>query len=468
MNKKIKIFLNNKVLNASIWYIISDFFSKGIVFITLPIFTRIMNTSEFGMYSLFNSWVSIFTIFIGLNLTSSVFRYKYDNSAKHSEFTSSISFLAVIVLFGFMGIFVIFQDYLLDIMGISLILFLLIVFNSFFNFIKEILITKMRTDYQYKGISIINIFSTICNILLSIYLIQYVFIENRDMGRILGQSIITFIVGIIILIYIILKGKTLVNIEYWKYGLSFSLPLIVHSLSSVINNQFDRIMINHYIGESATGIYSFAYTIGTIIMILWSSSNQAFSPWFFEKMQEKNYEKIREKSVYYRGLFTFIYAMILFVTPEIIKLIAEESYWDGLNLVPWIFMSYYFLFLVSFEAKVEQYFKRNKLVSLGTLISALINIVLNVILIPIYGYKIAAITTVISYLFMLIFHYIFTSKVIKFNIVGMKFYLVSIVYVLGITLYYFLFIDYLLLRIMGFLLLVPMAIRSIKPFINRS
>ena len=56
-------------VKASLWFLICSFLQKGISTVTTPIFTRIMNTTEYGQYNVFNSWLSIASIFVSLSLT---------------------------------------------------------------------------------------------------------------------------------------------------------------------------------------------------------------------------------------------------------------------------------------------------------------------------------------------------------------------------------------------------------------
>ena len=74
--------IDNKILKSSIWYTLSNFILKGVSFITVPIFARLLTKEEFGLFSNFNSWLSIFIILGTLSLSSSLisarFDYKYD------------------------------------------------------------------------------------------------------------------------------------------------------------------------------------------------------------------------------------------------------------------------------------------------------------------------------------------------------------------------------------------------------
>lgn len=446
----IKSLLNNKVVKAGSWYTLTEFFLKGITFLTIPIFTRLLSPSDYGTASLYLTWVNIFTIIIGLCLNTSITKGKYDFKDNYNAFVSSTMFLSVIIFIIYLVIFTVFNDVLLNITGLTKGLFYFMLLHAYFIFVRTSIIAKLRVEYKYKLISLISILTNILGVLLSIYLILNVYQDKRYMGQIIGNGSLIILIGVLFLGYLILNGKRiLIDINYWKYALGLSLPLVLASLSGIANAQFDRIVIDKYIGESATGLYSFAYNVGMIISVLIHALDQAWTPWVYESMEREEYDKIKLRGKAYRNLITLFYICILLISPEIIRIMANSNYWDSLEIVPFIFMGYYFTFMYTLEVKTEFHYRKTSLISLGTMLSAGINIVLNIIFVPLYGAVAAAITTTISYLFLFIFHYIITSRIIKHSVYGLKFHMVSICQVIMGTAYYYIFKDILLMRIVG-------------------
>lgn len=321
---KVKAIYNNRVVKAGSWYTITEFFLKGITFLTIPIFTRLLSPSDYGIASLYTTWIGIFTILIGLNLNTSITRGKYDFKDDYDAFVSSTMFLSVIIFVCYIIIFLLFDDIIQNMTGLSKGLFYLMIFQAYFSFVRTSIIAKLRVEYNYKLISIISIAINVIGVLLLIWLIIFVFQEHPYIGKVLGSGILVIITGIVFLGYLIIPGREkLCNYDYWKYALALSIPLILHSLSSIVNAQFDRIIINRYIGESATGLYSFAYNVGMIMTVLVQALDQAWSPWVYEMMEENNFEKIRFRGRIYRDVFSIAFAGLLFFSPEIIKVMAD-------------------------------------------------------------------------------------------------------------------------------------------------
>ncbi|WP_461206458.1 lipopolysaccharide biosynthesis protein [Clostridium sp. DL1XJH146] len=435
---------NNKLVKSGIWYTIGNFFIQGISFLTIGIFTRLLSTSDYGIITLYGTWLSIITVISSLGLESCVSRGKFDYEGEYDDFLSSTLLLAtisfgvvfiIVLLFKAQFAAIFFRKSISEITLNDKILVLFLVFQSFFSFVINFCNTKFTTLYKYKKYLTVAITSALLNVILAIIFI-YNLNENKYMGKIGAGVIIAVILGTILYFNTIVKGKIQISKNYWKYALAISIPLIPHSLSSIILAQFDRIMIN---SNSARGIYSFAYNIGLILTVIWAGLNKVWVPYFFENMKSKNYNDIKEKYKYYIFLFSMITFMIIFISPEIVKIMSPSSYSDGLSIVPVIIISNFFIFLYSFPSNMEFYEKETKYISIGTFMAGFTNIVLNMVFIPMLGYKIAAWTTLAAYILLFIYHYIIASKISKIKIFDIKYFLYSIIFVTFISLIFYIF-----------------------------
>ena len=96
-------------VKASMWYLACSVLQKAIGFLTTPIFTRVMGTSDFGVVSMYNSWEAIFTVFCTLYLYNGVYNnamieYKYDKDG----FTSSMQTLTTVLSVAVFGVVYVF------------------------------------------------------------------------------------------------------------------------------------------------------------------------------------------------------------------------------------------------------------------------------------------------------------------------------------------------------------------------
>jgi len=411
----IKKLYNSRLVKSGIWFTIGTFFIQGISFITMPIFTRMLGTNGFGITGVYTTWLSVFTTIITLGLVATVNNGKVDFKEKYDEFASSVLFLSTIFAIMWLILGFIFKNQIAAMINLNSILVMFLIIQSFFGFIVDFSNAKLNAEYKYKKYLLISISSAIINTILAIILINN-FKTHKYYGRIGSLLIVAVIYGTVLYVIAMKKGKKLINFEYWKYALTLSIPAIVHLLSGVILQSVDTVMINSMIGASAAGIYSFAYKIGMIMYIVWLACNKAWVPWFYDNMRLEKYDDIKQKIKYYIMLFSVMGFVLIFISPEIGKLMGTKDFYQGLDFVPLIMIGYYFQFLYSIPVNLEFYTKNTKLLSLGTLIAALTNAVLNYILIPRYGAVAAACTTIISYVLLFLYHYFVSLRVYKVRV----------------------------------------------------
>ena len=233
------------------------------------------------------------------------------------------------------------------------------------------------------------------------------------LGRILGTLIPAVLVGIYVVFRLWRKDRPRISREYWRYGMAISLPTVPHGLSQLLLNQFDRIMIKSIIGSTEAGLYSFAYNVGMIFQVITNSMDTAWAPWFFEKMKAREYPAIRRAASAY-VVFVSIGAMALaLISPEVILIAGGSKYSDSRYVTMPIVLSMYYAFLYTLPSSVEYYYKKTKLIALGTMLAAGMNILLNAVFIPSFGYVAAAYTTVACYLLYYLLHVVFAWWVHK-------------------------------------------------------
>lgn len=398
---------NNKVLKAGFWYTISNFFVKGIIFLTTPIFTRIMSTKDIGLFSNITTWVSILCIITTFEIYSSVSiaRFEYKNNL--NEYISSTLILGTIITSFFYVITIIFKDFFMnlfevDFSTLNLIYIYLLVYPS-----VQMLLIKNQINYDYKSTIIVSFLNAIFSTIFSVLFV--LIFSNKLMGRIYGYFIPMIIISMVVYINLLKKGKK-ISTKYWPYALMISFPLIFHLLAGYLLNSSDKIMINKIVSPEANAIYSVAYTLSLVVSILWSSMNNAWSPWAYKQMDDKNIDSLKRLSKPYIIFFLVIVCLIMLFAPECILIFAGKKYTEASGLIPPIMLGYIFQFVYSLYVNIEFYYKKQKYIAFGTVSACIINIVLNLIYIPIYGYNAAAYTTLIGYMFLFVIHFLLVKK----------------------------------------------------------
>ena len=397
---------------ASIWYTICNFFQKGISFIAVPIYVRLLTTDEYGDWSVFQSWRDILIIFASLNLFSGVYtKTLVDNKDDRDRYTSSMQGLGTIVSLGLFVIYFLTHDWCNRIIGLEtpymMLLFLYFIVYPAFSFF----LTRQRVEYKYKPMVIVTIIISLLTPGVSILLLLKT--DLRTNAVILGYLLVQSGIGLIFYVYHFWKGKCFYHKDYWVYASKFNIPLIPHYLSLIVLGQSDRIMIKHYCGESDAGIYSFAYQIASAINALILAINGSRVPWTYEQLRIKVYNKLKGIT---NTLVLMMAGMVLFValiSPEIIKIIGTADYQIAVYVIPVVTLGVYYTFVYDLYASIEFYFGATKYVMYASVTGALLNIVLNAIFIPKYGFIAAAYTTLVCYFIFMIVHYLFSKKVLR-------------------------------------------------------
>ena len=188
----------NKVLKAGIGYTIGNYLLKGINFLTIPIFTRLMSTSDYGTYSIYMTYNSIISVFIAFALHSSINNAKYKFKEKYEQYISSILILPIMFLAGLLILVNLFGTRFEAILDLNNIIINILLIHSFANAIVQIYNSKLSVDYKYQGFLKLSFVNTVLNLALSLALIYFVFESNKCIGRIIGSAVPLFIIAIYI------------------------------------------------------------------------------------------------------------------------------------------------------------------------------------------------------------------------------------------------------------------------------
>lgn len=419
------------IAKASIGYTIGNYFLKGIGLITVPIFSRLLSTADFGIYNTFLAYESILYLFIELALHESLKNAKYKFEGKLDDYSSSITVIPIILVVIYEIIVFIFSKMFVPVVGLSESVLYLLVWYSFCSGIVIFYRFRLAIDYNYSEYLKISFFNVLTNVILSIFLIVNVFDQKRYMGRIVGGIVSYSAITIYILFRLYKKSFPRYNNQYWKYGLRISIPIIPHGLAQILLLQSDRIMINSIVGSVETGIYSFAYTIYSLIQIFSQSIETVFSPWVFSQMNSgNNIDKVRKMGTCFMLLLAGACTTVMLIAPEAILLLGGKKYADAVYCVCPVVLGGFFSMAYCIPATIEYYYEKTYYTSLGTAIAALINVVLNLICIKKYGYVAAAYTTLISYIVYFVLHEYISKKLCGFNMIINR-YLFIVLAILG-------------------------------------
>ena len=400
-------------MKAAIWFIIVNFFTKGISFITVPIFSNVLSTEEYGKVSIYLTYQGVLINFATLEMYSGAYirgilRYKDGVSF----FTKSEQLLSTLITCLFFIMSYPFMSWLIKKAQIDETIYVLMYMYFLFFPAYQCWVGQKRFDYKYKPVVITAIIYTLISILIP--LIAVFVIESTASVRIMFMLLpeVLFCIPFFLRNCIVkdfFKKKSAI-FEQWKFLIFFQAPSVVHAFSYILLSSADRIMIGDMVGNSEVGIYSVAATIAIAITILCISANQVLKPWRYQRMESKDYASIKSKSNALLVVFGLAILAWILVAPDIMSLFFRDDYYSAIWAIPPISMSVFFVFLYSMFVDVEEYFYKTKYTMYATTISAIANIVLNYFGIKIWGYIACAYTTLFCYILLAVLHLYWSNK----------------------------------------------------------
>lgn len=397
-------------------YLIANLATKALAFISIPVYTRLLSTDEYGVISIFVGIVAILGSIMSFSADRAVSRYYFDQKGvdDFKQFVGTSSFLAIIFFIINAVILIIFADKFGELVGLSTNVVYLLIPVTFINIVGLTFEQIYGPIKESKIIAISSLARVYIGFALSIGLIL-LFKDERYYGQILGQVF----AGLLMIFYWIKKIKPYFkfsfNKTYVKYIFNYSVPLIPYALSGVIIAQFGKIAIASAQSISEAGFYSLAVTIGGLVSIIIAVSHQAWNPYYMEYMNAKNYLQIDADFNKIFRITVLVAVGISAFGKEIGLLLAKKDFVSSLYLIPiftigYVFYQFAYIYLRNFGYSKKTYF-----MTITVLISGVSNILMNVILIKWYGEIGAAISFALSYVVMTIVAWFFNEFFVKLH-----------------------------------------------------
>lgn len=430
-------------IKASTYYMLGTLFNKGISLLTIPIFTRLLSTVDYGIVNTYNAWSGIVGMVVSCALYMGIRLAFLDYSDKIDDFMSVIITFTALFSAVIVAIYCIGAQFVQPALGVPL--GVLCIVHGTASMLIEDYSMYLQMKFRYRTRTALLLLPNLLSVCVAVILIRYIMKQNLYLGKILPNASICIGIAFLIMFYVYRKSHVLFNKEYLAYAFRISLPLVLHGIALNILSQSDRIMITYFAGASQSGIYSLIYNYGMAATVITTGFNGIWDPWLLKNMKEEKYQSINQLAEKYIKLVSWAMVAIIIVAPEIVKMLAPEPYWDGIQMIPAIVLANYIIYMYTFYVSIEHYYKKTQRIALNTIFAALLNLVLNYIFIPKYGYIAAAYTTVASYVFCLLLHIVYAKKMMPALFPIKQFLFPAIQVTIGVVAFY-LFLDSMWIR----------------------
>ena len=361
-----------------------------------------MTTNQIGQINLYNSWYGLISSFATLSLTSGGFSVAMKEFDKErDQYLSSILTLTSSIALVISLVYFINPVFWNSITSLPTVFMILMLIGLLVVPAGDLWFAKQRYEYKYKLPGLLSIGSAIVASALSVFAVLHTSDPNKTAEvRLVSNYIVVYGVAFCLWLYIFIKGKKLVDIQYWKFSLALSIPLIGYSIASQILSTADRIMIDKLVDESSVGIYGTIYSISSIFTMVWTAINASFVPYLYQNIEKKEDHSVRKISFTLISAYAFVAVFLVLVAPEIVRILATEEYYGAIYIMPPIAAGVFLTSVSNMYSNVLLYLKSSKHIMYASMIAAAANIVLNYIFIKIYGYMAAAYTTMVCYMIM--------------------------------------------------------------------
>jgi len=394
-------------------------------FITGILLARVLGPGLLGQYNIGNTVANFTANFTKLGFDQGfvrfIPRYKANNEEGKIKYLLILSFLVSAILSILIGsIFYFYSDFLalmlfndIKMSGILKITSVLIFVFTYYRLSSSVL----------KGIKRVDFFTIISSIVVpATFLLSLLILQKSDVYTVILVRMISFLIGIILIMFFVLKKEKFINAKIKAINIkeyfNFSSPLLFIGLLYFLISHIDILMIGYFLESSDVGIYSVSVKVATITVFVLVSINNIFSPIISElisKGQIMNLEKLFKSTTKINLIFSFNFLLFIILFNEEILLIFGEGYIAGSYSLIILTFGHFINSSVGSTGMILTMSGNQKYEVYNSISICIINIVLNILLIPLYGIYGAAIATSISILIINIIKLIQVYKILRIH-----------------------------------------------------
>lgn len=386
--------------------------TKMIAFFLVPLYTNLLSTSEYGVVDLVTTISTVLAPMLILNINEAVMRFSLDEHANTNEIMGigvavfGVSLLAGLLLIPAAAALPTISEY-----AVYLYFYTVSLAGS------QLLLSYLRGTEKLVRYSIGNILHALAIACFNIILLMFLKKGIR------GYFTAYIASNIVTMLYAFVAGKAWeplrkfhINPALAKEMAKYSVVLIPNTFMWWIMNSSDRIMVTAMVGVAANGIYAVSYKVPSLVQTIMGIFNQA---WSYSAIRENSSE---DRDAYSNSVFNGVVAMstitgvgLLAIMKPFLRIYVEKAYYSAWQYTPFLIVGFVFLTLGTFLSSYYTVNKDSKGFLFSGLTGAIVNLILNALLIPILGVTGAALATCISYSMVYVYRIFDTKKYIKLH-----------------------------------------------------
>lgn len=467
--------MSKALFKDTAFYGASDFIIKVLSFFLFPILANLLSVRDFGIITLAGTFAGFIGMFMSLGINNAVQRFYFDPESTALDQQKIIS----------SGLWV-----LISWSIIIAVLFLLLAY-PFDNFLNK----RYEMPWKYFALSLLalvpNLIITYCNDVIRLHFKPVYFFTIsliKNLAALIGGIVVlyyfnagitgylwvTFLAPLIMVplaVYFIRKDlKFRIDKAWTKEIVKIGYPFVFMGIAYWLFGSMDRWLLSEFSDNTQVGLYSIAFKIGTVIMFVNSAFGQAWSP-IAIKMMTDNPTTYKKKFTEIFSIFTWILILVgsavCLFTKEFFVYTMPTTYWAAANATIFILVGMVVHGTTQLTALGISISKKTYIFSRVAWFTAIINLVLNIALIPKWGATGSAVATAITYLVLSLSYYYYTQKLhpIPFDVRTISLAFLIFIIVVGISLYLNLFTElkYTIIKV-----LILVILTAVIGYVNRT
>lgn len=397
--------MSKKIIKNSMYFLTGAVATSAANFIFLPIFTHLLPPHDYGVLANLVAFIQMFAVLASLYLDSSFNRFYFEYNDNKDTLRRFISTQYLFVCLWGSGVTIfalVFAKYYissylqvafypyLTLVSISPLLLQLALFGRFY----------LRNQGKAAQINIVDFVFVLFSLLLSFFLLK-----DKKMllsGRIIGLFML-YLLPAIYYTGILMKDSVLgliMDFDMLVKSLRYSIPSVPMASASWVLAFSDRLLVSWFGGFANAGIYDVAFKVGMLSMLASNAMAQAFSPDLIESYTKGQFKEFLYGFIpSYNIILVALTVVISVAGSPLIYLLFPVKYHAAATIIPLVAIGYFFAGHNKWLTSIFGLKLRPGLNTVGYIFMCVLNFVLNVIFIPLYGNKAAAISSSLSFLF---------------------------------------------------------------------
>lgn len=410
-------------VKAGLWFTLCEIIQRGLSVISMPIFTRLFSIDEYGSYSLYVTWVMLFGLVITLNIQQEVFnKGMSDHEYERPDYSTSQAVLITTLIVVFYLLYLLLQFPINAFTGMGTLLTSLMFIDIWTSAIVTLWLTRRRFEYAYKPLLTVTLGISIVSIAIGIVAVQLAPSGYKVLARVVSNLAPYLAATVVVMIDFLKHSQHCFDRDWWSASVKMGVPLTPHYASQVLLNQADKVLISWFLDNVKVAIYGVAHSAGLLLVMVSNGINSSLVPWLYSKLKSgdcRSIAGVTNAAALFVAVLVFI---LMLLAPECVAVLATGDYAEAIWCIPPIATGVVFTFLYTLFVNVEIYYGKAGYVATASVLSAVLNIVLNVIAIPLFGYIASAYVTAVCYMGTAMLHYLFMKKTLKSKGVGLRIY----------------------------------------------